>query len=159
MARLDRWLTGLEYFLLGSSLLGASLILFANVILRYFFAQGLVWAEESVRYLIIWIVFLGSSVAARQSTHINVDVLVNLLPERPRRVALTALRALAALFSVGLCVWGARLVLLLKASGQITPGLQMPTYWAYLAVPVGAGLMALRFAQAAWEHSRGGETA
>lgn len=159
MARLDRWLTGLEHFLLGTSLLGASVILFANVILRYFFSKGLVWAEESVRYLIVWMVFIGSSVAARQASHINVDVLVNLLPPTIRRVAVTGLHVLAALFSAGLCVWSIRLTLLIKASGQITPGLQMPMYWAYLAIPAGSALMALRFAQSAWETSRGGESA
>jgi C4-dicarboxylate transporter, DctQ subunit len=159
MQRLDRWLTGVEYALLGGALLGASAILFGNVILRYFFSKGLVWAEESVRYLIIWMVFIGSSVAARKSTHINVDVLLNLVPERPRRHLVTCLRVFAALFSAALCMWGLRLVLLIKASGQITPGLQMPTYWAYLAVPVGAALMTLRFLQAALEHARGGEAA
>ena len=157
MARVDRWLTGIEHALLGSAILGASVILFGNVVLRYFFAKGLVWAEELVRYLIIWMVFIGGSVAARQSSHINVDVLVNLLPERSRMLALRVLRVLAALFSVALCVWGARLVLLIKASGQITPGLQMPTYWAYLAIPVGAALMALRFLQAAMSSDTGGD--
>ena len=159
MARFDRWLTALEKALLGSAILGASLILFANVILRYFFAKGLVWAEELVRYLIIWMVFVGGSVAARQSNHINVDVLVNLLPDKPRLLVLRVLRVLAALFCVALCVWGARLTLLIKASGQITPGMQMPMYWAYLAIPVGSGLMALRFLQAAFERLKGGETA
>jgi TRAP-type C4-dicarboxylate transport system permease small subunit len=109
MARFDRWLTALEKALLGSAILGASLILFANVILRYFFAKGLVWAEELVRYLIIWMVFVGGAVAARQSNHINVDVLVNLLPDKPRLLVLRVLRVLAALFCVALCVWGARL--------------------------------------------------
>lgn len=149
MATLDRWLTRIEQFLLGSAILGSSLILFVNVILRYFFAKGLVWAEESVRYLIIWMVLIGSSMAARNSQHINVDVLINLLPVGPRRHANTVLRLIAALFSAALCFWSFRLTLLIKASGQITPGMQIPTYWAYLAIPVGSALMTLRFVQGA----------
>jgi C4-dicarboxylate transporter, DctQ subunit len=157
MAKVDRWLTGIEQALLGSAILGASLILFSNVILRYFFAKGLVWAEELVRYLIIWMVFVGGSVAARQSSHINVDVLVNLLPQRSRLAALKVLRIVAALFCLALCLWGARVTLLIKASGQVTPGMNMPTYWAYLAIPVGSALMALRFVQAALEGRTGGD--
>lgn len=149
MATLDRWLTRVEHLLLGSAILGSSLILFINVVLRYFFAKGLVWAEESVRYMIIWMVFIGGSVAAHKAQHINVDVLINLLPESPRRTANLVVRLIAALFCAALCIWGARLTLLIKASGQITPGMQIPTYWAYLAIPVGSALMALRFVQSA----------
>lgn len=159
MATLDRWLTRIEQLLLGSAILGSSLILFINVILRYFFAKGLVWAEESVRYLIIWMVLIGGSMAARNSQHINVDVLVNLLPAGPRRHANTILRLVAALFSAALCVWSVRLTLLIKASGQITPGMQIPTYWAYLAIPVGSALMTVRFVQAALANREGAQQA
>lgn len=157
MKTVDRVLTAVERILLGSALLGASAILFGNVVLRYFFAQGLVWAEESVRYLIIWMVFVGGAMAARQSSHINVDVVVNLLPERIRRIALVGIFAAASLFSLALTVWSWDLVLTIKASGQITPGLYMPTYWAYLAIPVGALMMAVRFFQAAQAKGRGGD--
>lgn len=157
MERLDRVLTVLERLLLGATLLGASAILFGNVVLRYFFAKGLVWAEEAVRYLIIWMVLIGGARAARTASHINVDVLLNLLPERLRRMAVVGVFGLASLFCAALSVWGWVLVGLIRASGQITPGLQMPMYWAYLAIPLGAALMVIRFLQAAWEQGWRGD--
>jgi len=148
MAKLDRFLAAVEHTLLGSALLGASAVLFINVVLRYF-GKGIVWAEESVRYLIIWMVFIGGSVAARQASHINVDVLLQVLPAGIRRRVWSVINAAAALFCAALAVWGWQLMLLIRQSGQITPALQMPTYIAYLAIPVGSALMTLRFAQAA----------
>jgi C4-dicarboxylate transporter DctQ subunit len=35
-----------------------------------------------VRYQIVWMVFLGGSVAARQGIHIGIDILVQTAPEK-----------------------------------------------------------------------------
>lgn len=157
MTKVDRVLTALEHGLLGAGLLAAALILFINVVLRYFFARGLVWAEEAVRYIIIWMVFVGGSAAARQANHINVDVLLNLLPPEARRRGFALVNLMAALFSLGLAAWGYQLAMVIRASGQITPGMQMPMWLAYLAVPAGAALMSLRFLQVACDRWQGGE--
>ena len=64
MSSLDRILSHAEEFLLGVLLATASLVLFVNVVARYIFNWGFPWAEELVRYEIVWMVFLGGSAAA-----------------------------------------------------------------------------------------------
>ena len=59
MSSLDRILSHAEEFLLGVLLATASLVLFVNVVARYVFNWGFPWAEELVRYEIVWMVFLG----------------------------------------------------------------------------------------------------
>ena len=51
----------IEENVIGIALLATTLIIFVNVIMRYFMNQSLTWAEEVVKYLMIWIAFIGGS--------------------------------------------------------------------------------------------------
>ena len=91
-----------------------TLITFANVILRKFFASGLLWGLEATVFLFGWLVLLGASYAVKKGAHLGVDALINALPRRGRR--------LLGLVSVAICV--AFALLLLKGSWD---------YWANFA--------------------------
>ncbi|MEG1067109.1 MAG: TRAP transporter small permease [Anaerovoracaceae bacterium] len=54
-------------------------LLIIQVICRYCFNWPLAWAEEMVRYTYIAVSFVGATVALRESTHISIDILPNLL--------------------------------------------------------------------------------
>lgn len=146
---IDAGLARAEELVIGSLLIAASLLIFVNVVGRYVFSTGIVWAEELVRYAIVWMVFIGASVAARKGIHIGVDALVRVLPSHAQRIVTIAINALCIVFCVVLVIYGADLVRQTWAFGQRTPALQAPFWIVQLAVPVGAALMALRFAQQA----------
>ena len=55
-----------------ASLLLTALVLFANVVLRYVFSASTSWAEELIRYLMIWITFIGGSI--NRSIQINYNL-------------------------------------------------------------------------------------
>ena len=134
----------------GAGILVCAGVLFVNVVLRYVFNAGLVWAEELVRYLIVWVVFLGSAVVAREGSHIAVDALLLVIPAGARRLMGSLSMAGAALFSALLAGWSWQLTTQIRLTGQITPGLGMPTYIAYLSIPVGSALMVPAFLYDAW---------
>ena len=75
--KFDKIITTAEEAIMAFGLFSASLILFINIVLRYVFSAGLHWAEEFVRFAIMWIVFLGSSAVARQGGHLSVSTLVD----------------------------------------------------------------------------------
>ena len=56
---------------------------FIQVIWRYFLQLPLSWSEELVRYLFVWITFLGAGVATAQNLHIEIDVLSTILAKKP----------------------------------------------------------------------------
>lgn len=145
---LDLVLSRVEEAVIGVLLIVASFILFANVVARYGFNNSFTWAEELTRYAIVWMVFVGGSVAARKGAHIGVDVLSRLLGERvARRLLTVGVDLLCVLFSVFLVVFGWELVAQAREFGQMTPALQMPLWTVQLAIPVGGVLMTLRFSQ------------
>ena len=65
---------------------GATFLLFINVVLRYAFASGIVWAEEMTRYTLLWTVFVGAGVVTREGTHVSMEAFFNLWPAKLQRI-------------------------------------------------------------------------
>ncbi|MCR5346486.1 MAG: TRAP transporter small permease [Fretibacterium sp.] len=122
-------------------------VLFVNVVLRYAFSASTSWAEELIRYLMIWITFIGGCVCVRRGAHIRMDFIMTMMP---RQVGLWLTRlvyVLAAAFCAALCWYGTRLMIFTVARGQTTPAMGLPMWLPYAAMPLGSALMALHFLQ------------
>jgi TRAP-type transport system small permease protein len=117
-------------------LLGAmSLMVFANVVLRYTTGDSLVWAEELSRYLMIWLTFLGAGLVLRYGGHLAIDNLQDVLPARAARVLRVAILLCIAAFA--LAMMGLGTVYILRAWAQTTPVTELPFGLVYSALPVG----------------------
>ena len=79
-------LTNLDAIITGLTLSICVVLVNANVIMRYFFNSPIHWAEEVVTSLFVWTVFIGSAYAYRKHSHLGVDILVNILPDKIRKV-------------------------------------------------------------------------
>lgn len=147
LRQLNKYSHRIEEILIGGLLATASVILFANVVARYIFNWGVPWAEELVRYEIVWMVFIGGSVAARKGIHIGVDVLATLSPPRIQTAIHFLINAVSLAFCLFLAFAGSDMVAQTKMFGQVTPALQVPMWVVQMAIPLGGALMALRFFQ------------
>jgi TRAP-type transport system small permease protein len=58
----------------------------AQVFFRFVLNSPLVWSEEVVRILLVWMTFIGAAVVCWDGRHLSVDVLFNRLPKGMRRV-------------------------------------------------------------------------
>ena len=63
-----------------------TLITFANVVARYGFNKNILWALELTVFLFGWLVLLGASYAVKKGSHLGVDIVVNILTSKSRRV-------------------------------------------------------------------------
>lgn len=116
----------------------------AQVLLR-FFNVGSIWLDPVLRALVMWIAMLGALAATRHDKHINLDALTRSLSGWSLRAA----RLLTMLFAAAICLVMAKasygLVQLDRESA--TPLVNdIPAWWVEVILPVGFGLMALRFA-------------
>lgn len=132
------------------------ILVFVQVIARYYLHFPLAWTEEGARFLFTWVSFLGAAVALRGGEHFSATVLVDRLPERPRNVLHVATRLLTAGFLIFLVDHGFRASAL--AFRQTSPVLDLPIGWLYLPLPVAAGLMLAHLA-ARTVHELAGKTA
>lgn len=115
------------------------LIVFGQVIFRYVLNEPLAWSEELARYLMVWIACLASAEAYALGNHVGVKALVDIMPPFPRKW-LRLFVHLAVIVLMGVIVYhGFRLSFLLR--DQLSPALEIPMTWPYLAVPVGAVLI------------------
>ena len=124
--RLSGWLDWLFRAAIGILLLAATVLVFADVLLRYVFSYGLSWADELTQYMLLWMVFLGSGIAARQGAHISMEALLTALPGRIQRVNAVAVNAVCAALSaiVGFLGWG--LAMAIRELGQFGPASGVP---------------------------------
>lgn len=127
-----------EDLFVGTAIMAATLLLFVNIVLRFFFDANTSWAEEFIRYAMIWITFIGASICFRKGIHVGVDLLMNSLPEKGKRVLQIYINILAGIFMILLIKYGFDLVSFSVSTGQISPSLQVKTFWIYLAIPLGA---------------------
>lgn len=104
---------------------------FANVILRYFFNEGLTWAEEASRYLFIWLIFLGAIVAYQENVHLGVDTLVKKLSIKGRR-KLFIINNIILVITMGLCVHGTWKMTVLTGD-QVSSSMQIPLALVYVS--------------------------
>jgi TRAP-type transport system small permease protein len=103
----DRLFRAIEAVL--ATLLALMLVLvLGNVILRYGFGTGINVSEELSRLMFIWVVFVGAVVAARERTHLSVDLLDKMLPRRGRWVMAMLGEAVVMTCCI-LVVWGTAL--------------------------------------------------
>jgi TRAP-type transport system small permease protein len=84
---LDRYCRLLS-FIMVACLAVMVVMVFGNVVMRYGFNSGITVSEELSRWLFLWVVFMGATVAVRERTHMGVDMLVALLAPRLQRLCL-----------------------------------------------------------------------
>lgn len=148
----ERLLTGVETTLLVVSLALSVGFLVVDILLRVTINVALPWAAEATRYAIVWLVFIGGSRAALLGAHITIDALPELLPARAARVVTRLSFALSAASCAVLAWFSLLLVLQMTRFSQLSPSLEVPMWWVYLALPVGFAMMTIRFLQAFATH-------
>lgn len=112
-------------------------VAFAQVFMRYVMSDPIIWSEEVARYLFVWITLIGAAAGVRLHAHFGLDILRRYAP--PLRQALGAATMLVVAGFLGLLLYTG-IVETRQAALQLSPALQVRMHWAYLAVPVGAGL-------------------
>lgn len=142
IARLLAWL---EDGICALALGGVSLIIFGQVVSRYFFNYTPDWSEELSRYLIVWTIFIGTAIGVRSNIHIGVDALLRLLPEKFKLFMEVMLNLIGIVVSLVLIWLSAEFIKETLDYEQVSPSMQIPMALPYLAMPVGLGFAVFHF--------------
>ena len=147
LERLGRAWSRIEMMLVG--LLGACALLAGTVqvVGRYLDpARAISWAEEVIVYLIVWAVMIVSSQLVRTDGHVRPDLVLRLVGPQGQRVMEIFNCLVALAFSAGLVWYGYQIVAdAWMLDERSSTDLQFPMWIYYLALPVGGGLMSLRY--------------
>lgn len=125
----------------------------AQVIARYVLKVSAPWAEETARYVFIWMTFLGAAYAAKTDSHIRVDILEGALGRYGAAVKHGS-SLLFLVFVVVMAATGVKVCAGMIARPQFSTVLHIPMVWVYAALPVGMTLTVLRTLQRMYREIR-----
>ncbi len=147
LQRLGHWTARLESALMALLLTAMIVLASGQIVLRNVWDTGLAWSDPLLRVQVLWLGLLGAMAATRNREHITIDLLSRFLSPQWRRIA----RLVTDLFSAAVCAliaYHATLfVLMEKEDGMIAFG-EVPAWVCEAIIPIGFGIMALRFALA-----------
>jgi TRAP-type C4-dicarboxylate transport system permease small subunit len=109
-----------------------------QIVSRVFFTS-VSWTEEVARFLLIWITFLGATLAFQQGRHIAVTLLRDKLPARLRRIVTGAGILVTILFLVTLTIIGWQYMNV--QSFQKSPSLRISMTYIYSVMPLCTAVM------------------
>ncbi|MFC2166845.1 TRAP transporter small permease [Acidobacteriota bacterium] len=129
----DKILEGILIVLMAANVLNVLWQVFTRFVLK----NPSSFTEELARYLLIWIGLLGASYVAGRKMHLAIDVVVNRLSGRIKRLTEYLIEVLIFIFALSVMVFGGiRLVSITLALNQISAVLRIKLGYVYLVLPL-----------------------
>ncbi len=141
---LDEKIGRLEQILIATLLTLLILLAFSQIVLRNFFSTGIAWGDSLVRYLVVWVGFVGAAIATKEGKHITIDVLSRWVTG----AGSGAIRIISHLSSAAICgllTWAGIKFIWFEAQMGGTAFFKLPVWVPELIIPVTFGLMTLRY--------------
>ncbi len=152
---IDKGLARLEVWVIIIFLSLMVIFTFIQVCLRGLYTHGHVqwanalmghidWSEPFVRFLVLWLTFLGASLITGENKHIKIDLFSTLLPPKWLPVREFILSIVCVIISATMLFVCAGYVKIEMEFGG-TVFLNLPSWIGELILPVGFGLILFRF--------------
>jgi TRAP-type mannitol/chloroaromatic compound transport system permease small subunit len=142
---IDSFVDGIGRFTAWSSF-ALALVMAGNVLLRYVFNTGSVWAQELEWHLMAPICLFGMSFALRHGEHVRVDVLFASFSER-RKLFIEFFSSLLLIAICAIIIWLSWSYVAYSwniGEGSANPGGIPARYIVKSLIPIGFGLMLLQ---------------
>lgn len=129
---------------------------FYQIVLRYVFNAPSSWSEEAVRFLFVYASFIGAGIGIMEHSHIGVDILVNMLPERYRKFWHMVVHAVICVFG-GVLMYAAEPLMRLTKR-QLSPALKIPMNYIYFSTMLLGALCIIFSLYEIWRTARSMKT-
>jgi C4-dicarboxylate transporter DctQ subunit len=117
---------------------------FAQVVMRNLMNTGILWGDILLRHLVLWVGFLGASLATRKEKHIKIDILKRIVKEKYVPYIKIIIDSVAIIVCMILAKAGYVFLLMEKEANTILFE-NIPAWWLQTIIPVGFSLIAFRF--------------
>jgi TRAP-type C4-dicarboxylate transport system permease small subunit len=149
--RVDEAIARVEQTLLITFLGFMILLAFLQIVLRNYFTTGLDWGDQLLRNLVLWIGFIGATLATREGKHINIDVVSRWLPSLGKNI-ITLITHLFSFFICCLLTYAALKFIKNEVQMENTTFLNIPAWVPEMILPITFGLMTFRFGLRAFKN-------
>ncbi len=151
LKHIDQLLEKIEACLIVLILSLTILLSFGQMLSRNLFDMGIVWGDTLLRQWVLWLGFLGASIAVRHDKHISIKILSNLPNLFLERTLKVFTRFTAGIIS-GFLTWSAWSFMLFEKEAESTLFLNVPV-WVFQAIlPYSFLVITLRFIISGFEN-------
>jgi TRAP-type C4-dicarboxylate transport system permease small subunit len=144
IGRLGRGVEFIEDTLLVLILIMMIVLASSQIALRNIWDSGIAWGDPLLRLSVLWVGLLGAMAATREDNHITIDVFYRYMPNTAKII----IRAITDLFAAAVCAivayYSIGLIIIEKQESSIAFA-GIPAWITELIIPIGFGVMALRF--------------
>ncbi|MFJ7969749.1 TRAP transporter small permease [Psychrobacillus sp. NPDC096389] len=116
-------------------------IIFWQVFSRFVVGSSLSWSEELSRFLMIFMILIGSSIALRNNELIAIEILLEKVENLSKKIVVITIHVISLVFFVILIKYGYSMAQ--SFTNQMAPGLGISMKYIYLALPLGGVLLLL----------------
>jgi C4-dicarboxylate transporter DctQ subunit len=118
-----------------------------EVVVRYFFPRYLTdWGSEVVIYLVVWAMLIAGSALVFDGRHIRADLVVRMLPFKAQWLLELINLTVGFLYCGIVSYYAVQVVLFARQLDERSESsLQFPLWIFYIALPLGFGLMSVRY--------------
>ena len=142
--RVDETLARVEQTLLVTFLSFMILTAFLQIVLRNFFNTGLNWGDSLLRNLVLWVGFIGATLATKEGKHINIDIVSRWLPSLGKDIVTLITHLFSFLISC-LLTYAALKFIKNEIQMENMTFLNIPAWIPETILPMTFGLMTFRF--------------
>ena len=144
LKQVDRILEKIEGHLIVLILSLMILLSFGQMLLRNFFDLGIIWGDTLLRQWVLWLGFLGASMAAKQNKHISIEVFSNFLSPYWKQIIKSFTQLAAGIIS-GFLAWSAWSFMIFEKESESVLFLDLPVWIFQIILPYSFMVIALRF--------------
>ena len=155
--KIKNFIGNLPEIVIGLLVIATSIVVFIEIIFRYFLNFSLGWSDELAKNLFVWMSFLGAAVCIKRGLHFSFPLFIHKIPKK----AAQALEIFNDTLIMGFC-----LVLLVtgiqsfqQSFKQTFIALNISYAWLYSVIPISSILMLIYLAQKIVRTVRGSDEA
>ncbi|KAA3622866.1 MAG: TRAP transporter small permease [Proteobacteria bacterium] len=148
-----RWLdANLEKTIIFVAYVACAGIIAVEVVRRFLLNEQVAWSTTVPSYMFIWLTWPGAALGVRMRAHLSFGEFRNAMPRIGQYIAMQVDYVLYLVFAVVAVYYSYDLLGLQIQNFSTVPGtFTLPSWWFYLATPVGWSLLVLRVIQNAVE--------
>ena len=139
ISSISGWLSGIGVY-------GLTIVVFIDVVLRYFFSSSIFIADELSIYFMVYVAFMGAAMTMKKGAHIKVDLLYQRLSKKGRLWLDTVTMIVGTIVCFIMTYQSALWVRYTYKTNFISPTiLETPMWIPMSCIPIGLFLWSLQY--------------
>ena len=139
LEEISRRLNQTMKFLAGFLIAAMTILVFLQVIFRYFLDAPLDWSEEMASFAFVWMALLGASVGLKNDDHPRLDIFYQVFPDWAKKLCGLIINLAILFMLVVLFIFGLKLTIAMQM--QRTAALGYSISYVYAVLPLSAIIM------------------